>query len=65
MIVGVPKEVKPGEQRVALTPAGTHALREQGQRVLVQREAGIGSGIRDAEFVKAGAELTSWDQVWA
>ncbi len=65
MIVGVPREVKPGEQRVALTPAGAHALREQGQRVLVQREAGIGSGIRDDEFAKAGAELTFLDQVWA
>jgi alanine dehydrogenase len=64
VIVGVPKEVKPGEQRVALTPAGTRALREHGHRVLVERGAGAGSGIRDDEFAKADAEPVSVDQVW-
>lgn len=65
MIVGVPREVKPGEQRVALTQAGTRALVEQHHRVLVERGAGVGSGILDDEFTKAGAELVSVDQVWA
>jgi alanine dehydrogenase len=65
VIVGVPREVKPGEQRVALTQAGTRALAEQHHRVLVERGAGIGSGILDDEFTKAGAELVSVDQVWA
>jgi alanine dehydrogenase len=65
VIVGVPREVKPGEQRVALTQAGTRALVEQHHRVLVERRAGIGSGILDEEFTKAGAELVSVDQVWA
>ncbi|MBI4247653.1 MAG: alanine dehydrogenase, partial [Candidatus Rokubacteria bacterium] len=65
MIVGVPKEIKPGEQRVALTPAGARALAEHGHRVLVEREAGLGSGIRDDEYVKVGASLASAEQVWA
>jgi alanine dehydrogenase len=65
MIGGVPREVKPGEQRVALTQAGTRALVEQHHRVLVERGAGAGSGILDDEFTKAGAELVSVDQVWA
>jgi alanine dehydrogenase len=65
VIVGVPREVKPGEQRVALTQAGTRALVEQHHRVLVERGAGVGSGILDDEFTKAGAQLVSVDQVWA
>ncbi len=65
MIVGVPREVKPGEQRVALTQAGAQALRELGHRVLVEHGAGAGSGIRDDEFARMGAELVSVDQVWA
>jgi alanine dehydrogenase len=65
MIVGVPKEVKPGEQRVALTQAGTRALVEQRHRVLVERGAGLGSGIGDEDFTKAGAEIVSVDQAWA
>jgi alanine dehydrogenase len=65
MIVGVPKEVKPGEQRVALTQAGTRALVEQRHRVLVERGAGLGSGISDEDFTKAGAEIVSVDQAWA
>lgn len=51
VIVGVPREIKPGEQRVALTPAGVHELAARGHRVLVERGAGVGSGIRDDELV--------------
>ena len=65
MILGVPKEIKPGEQRVALTPAGARALAEQGHRVLVETGAGVGSGIRDDEFARVGAVLTAVDEVWA
>jgi alanine dehydrogenase len=65
MIVGVPREIKPGEQRVALTPAGTRALVEHGHQVLVERGAGAGSGIRDTDFVTAGAEAVSLEQVWS
>ncbi len=53
MNVGVPREIKPGEQRVALTPAGARALTEAGHRVLVERGAGAGSGIRDDESTAA------------
>ena len=64
MIVGVPREVKTAEQRVALTPAGAHALVEHGHRVLVEETAGLGSGIRDEEYVTAGAAVASKDRVW-
>jgi alanine dehydrogenase len=64
MIIGVPREVKPGEQRVALTPAGGHALRDAGHSVLVEKGAGLGSGIRDDEYGAVGAELTDVDDVW-
>ena len=57
MIVGVPREIKAGEQRVALTPAGVRALAERGHRILVERDAGTGSGIRDADFARYGAAL--------
>ncbi len=65
MTVGVLREIKPGEQRVALTPAGARALTESGHRLLIEREAGTGSGIRDEEYVKAGASLATADIVWA
>jgi alanine dehydrogenase len=65
MIIGVPREIKPGEQRVALTPAGARALVEGGHRVLVEREAGLGSGIRDEEFATVGAALVDVDRAWA
>ena len=65
MIVGVPREIKPGEQRVALTPAGARELTERGHRVLVETGAGMGSGIRDEEFGRVGAVLTSVDEVWS
>ena len=64
MIVGVPREIQTGEQRVALTPAGTHALVEAGHRVLVERGAGEGSGIRDHDYGAAGAALCAVDEVW-
>jgi alanine dehydrogenase len=64
VIVGVPKEIKPGEQRVALTPAGARALSEAGHRVLVERGAGAGSGIRDDEYQAAGAALDAAERVW-
>ncbi|HYB44547.1 MAG TPA: alanine dehydrogenase [Candidatus Methylomirabilis sp.] len=65
MIVGVPREIKTGEQRIALTPAGVRALRERGHRVLVEQGAGAGSGIRDEEYAIAGAELEPVEGVWA
>jgi alanine dehydrogenase len=65
MVIGVPREIKPGEQRIALTPAGGRMLREARHRVLVEREAGAGSGIRDEEYAAIGAELVDADRVWA
>ena len=64
MIIGVPREIKPGEQRVALTPAGARALVEGAHAVLVERGAGAGSGIRDDEYTAVGAVLVSVDDVW-
>jgi alanine dehydrogenase len=65
VIVGVPREIKPGEQRVALTPAGVRALAEAGHRVVVERDAGSGSSIRDEEYAREGAVATTVDEVWA
>src|SRR6267142_3944734 len=64
MVVGVPKEIKVGEERVALTPAGARAFAETGHRVLVEHDAGTGSGIRDDEYSAVGAELVGVDDVW-
>lgn len=59
MIIGVPKEVKNNENRVALTPAGTQELVKRGHTVYVQRSAGIGSGFEDESYADAGAKLIS------
>ncbi|WP_276351820.1 alanine dehydrogenase [Cohnella caldifontis] len=65
MIVGLPREVKKHEYRVALTPAGAGMLKETGHRVLVQAGAGSGSGFPDEEYAAAGAEiLGSAADVW-
>jgi alanine dehydrogenase len=64
VIVGVPREIKIGEERVALTPAGARALVEAGHRVLMERGAGDGSGIRDEEYAAAGAALGPVAEVW-
>jgi alanine dehydrogenase len=57
MIIGVPKEIKNNENRVALTPAGVMELVKNGHSVFIQKEAGINSGFEDAEFIQAGAEI--------
>ena len=57
MIIGVPKEIKNNENRVALTPAGAFELVRDGHKVYVQKTAGIGSGFSDAEYKKAGAKI--------
>ncbi len=65
MRVGVPKEVKNNEYRVAITPAGVHELARQGHEVYVEAGAGVGSAIRDAEYIAAGATiLPTADEVW-
>jgi alanine dehydrogenase len=57
MIVGVPREIKGDEYRVAALPVGAHLLVQDGHTVLVQAGAGAGSGFEDSEYVAAGAEL--------
>ncbi len=65
MKVGVPKEVKNHEYRVALTPVGAHELTQHGHEVFLERQAGVGSQIPDEEYVAAGAKiLDSADEVW-
>ena len=65
MKVGVPKEVKNHEYRVAITPIGVHELTAHGHEVVVERSAGLGSQIPDDEYVAAGATiLDSADEVW-
>ncbi|MDP2871328.1 MAG: alanine dehydrogenase [Bacillota bacterium] len=57
MIIGVPREIKANENRVALTPAGAHTMAAGGHRVLVEAGAGLGSGFGDDEYRVAGAEI--------
>jgi alanine dehydrogenase len=64
MQVGVVKEIKPDEHRVALTPAGAVELRRRGHDVLVERGAGEGSALPDSLYEAVGARLTSVDDVW-
>lgn len=66
MVIGVPKEVKPGENRVGLVPAGVEELVREGHTVVVEEGAGLGSGIPDDEYRSAGAILkTSAEEVYA
>src|ERR1700710_723201 len=64
MKIGIVKEIKPDEYRVALTPAGARELVARGHEVVVEHEAGSGSAFADAEYVAAGADMAPVDQVW-
>jgi alanine dehydrogenase len=64
MIVGVPAEVKTGENRVAMTPDGVRELVAHGHRVLVERGAGENSSIHDADFAAAGGALVPAEEAW-
>ena len=59
MIVGVPKEIKPDERRVAMTPAGAAAMNHHGHSVIVERGAGTGSGFSDDDYRAAGARVSA------
>jgi alanine dehydrogenase len=64
--VGIPREIKNNEFRVAITPAGVHELVRHGHEVFVERGAGLGSSIPDEEYITAGARtLATADEVWA
>ena len=66
MIIGVPKEIKTNENRVALVPAGCEALTSAGHTVYVEKGAGTGSGFPDEAYVAVGGKiLPSADEVWA
>lgn len=59
MLIGVPREIKDNENRVAIVPAGVDALVRAGHKVLVETNAGLGSGITDEEYKAAGAEIVA------
>ncbi|HEY8372162.1 MAG TPA: alanine dehydrogenase [Pseudonocardiaceae bacterium] len=66
MKVGVPREIKNHEYRVAITPAGVHEFVRRGHEVYIEQGAGLGSAIEDTEYVAAGAKiLPTADEVWA
>jgi alanine dehydrogenase len=65
MKIGVPREIKEKENRVALTPTGAKALAEAGHTVLVQTGAGEGSGFTDEDYARAGAKLVTAQSAWA
>jgi len=57
MIIGIPREIKEGENRVSMTPAGVHALVSAGHNVLLEKGAGTGSSLTDEEYANEGAEI--------
>lgn len=66
MLIGIPKEIKNNENRVALTPAGVHSLVSRGHRVLIETNAGLGSGFTDADYQNQGAEIVATaGEAWA
>jgi alanine dehydrogenase len=66
VLIGVPREIKNHEYRVAITPAGVHELDRHGHSVFVERGAGLGSSIPDEDYIAAGAKiLDTADAVWA
>ncbi len=64
MIIGVPKEIKDKENRVALTPTGAKQLCASGHSVLVEHDAGIGAGFADTEYIAAGARIVPVAAAW-
>ncbi|ASS87384.1 alanine dehydrogenase [[Bacillus] caldolyticus] len=66
MIIGVPKEIKNNENRVAITPAGVLSFVQAGHTVLIEKEAGVGSGFNDSDYARAGAQIIERaEDVWA
>ncbi|HOD51491.1 MAG TPA: alanine dehydrogenase [Candidatus Hydrogenedentes bacterium] len=66
MLIGVPKEIKADERRVAIVPSGVAAFRKHSHRVMVEKGAGLGSGISDEAYAAAGAEIVAEPKdIWA
>ena len=57
MIIGIPKEIKDNENRIAIVPAGVEKLVKKGHKILVEKGAGLGSSIPDKAYKNAGAQL--------
>jgi len=57
MIIGVPKEIKTNENRIAVVPAGVEILKQHGHTVLVENDGGVGSGFTNGDYVNVGAEI--------
>jgi len=64
MIVGVPKEIKTDEYRVAMIPVGVEELTRAGHKVIIQAGAGQGSGIADEQYAKHGAAIDGAAAIW-
>ncbi|QJB56231.1 alanine dehydrogenase [Pseudodesulfovibrio sp. zrk46] len=64
MIIGIPKEIKTLENRVSMTPGAVESLVRQGNEVLVEAGAGLGSGLTDEEYTAAGAKLVTAAEAW-
>ena len=66
MLIGIPKEIKNNENRVGLTPAGVQSLVKKGHHVLVETNAGLGSGFADEDYTKQGATIVATAaEAWA
>lgn len=66
MLIGIPKEIKNNENRVALTPAGVQSLVAKGHVVLIETNAGLGSGFADADYANQGAKIVATAaEAWA
>ena len=64
MKIGVPKEIKDKENRVALTPEGAKILTSMGNEVLIEKDAGLGSGFSNEEYSNSGAKITEAKEAW-
>ena len=64
MLIGVPKEIKDNEFRVSLVPQGVKELKAHGHEVIVEKSAGVGSGISDDEYKEAGASIVNASEAW-
>src|SRR3989338_10606426 len=65
MKIGIIKEIKDKENRVALTPEGAKKLTEAGNEVLIEKDAGSNSGFSDEEYKKANAQIVSAEKAWS
>ncbi|MDJ1108625.1 alanine dehydrogenase [Macrococcoides caseolyticum] len=64
MLIGIPKEIKNNENRIALTPGGVHALVDNGHKVIVEKGAGLGSYFTDEDYIEVGASIGSVEEAW-